>query len=261
MATPQNDLLYVYCAVRGRLTKASVAKLPPMPGGSAPRVIALTDDISLVAADVPADTYRGDAIEAHFEDLDWVGRCGAAHHAVSDQLATKHTVVPFRLFTLFSSETRATAALGRTAKRIDEALNRVKDRAEWVLRISKPDPAASGAATKRSGKTAAASGTAFLKSKAAAKQAATEVAARVRHDAAAVFDALDAVADESSQRSLEASMGLLLDAAFLVPVRQTATFKRELSREAAGLLRDGCRVSLTGPWPPYSFVSLETTRG
>jgi hypothetical protein len=80
----------------------------------------------------------------------------------------------------------------------------------------------------------------------------------VRHDAAAVFAALARLAAESSERPAVPGTGLLLDAAFLVPSRQIASFKRVLETEAKGLLRDGCRVSLTGPWPPYSFVSLDS---
>lgn len=280
-----NEHLYVYCAVRGRVPARSVAKLPALPGGSPPRVVPLSNGISLVVADVPAETYRGEAIEARLGDLDWVARCGASHHAVADQLSARHTVAPFRLFTLFSSEARAVAALGRRARRIDEALDRIKGRAEWVLRISKPDVSRAAesrrsvsgggapgppsrddrrTAAERRPKTAADTatpGTSFLAGKAAAKRAAAESAARVREDASAVFEALERVADQSDRRSIEPSTGLLLDAAFLVPARQTAAFKRALTRTAAGLLREGCRVSLTGPWPPYSFVALETARG
>jgi hypothetical protein len=239
-----------------------------MPDGSRPRVVSLTENVSLVVADVPADTYSKDAIEARLKDLDWVARCGAAHHAVADQLAPKHTVVPFRLFTLFSSEDRALSTLGRMARRIDEALERVKGRAEWVLRISRPDPAVMAEVVAQARPSAASqkaarplSGTSFLAAKAAAKQAAAEVALRVRSGAAAVLEALEAISDQSNQRPIEPATGLLLDAAFLVPARRAAEFKEALSREAAGLLRDGCRVSLTGPWPPYSFVDLETARG
>jgi hypothetical protein len=245
--------------VRGALNARTLAKLPALPDAAPPRAVALTDDISLVVADVAAGTYRAEAIEARLSDLDWVGRCGTAHHAVADALAAKHTIVPLRPFTLFSNETRAWETFAALAAQLEAALDQVSGKAEWVLRIGQPDPARvtarSGSGRKPMPPT---SGTSFLAQKAAAKRSASELAARVRRDAAGVFEALADVADQSNERPPVPGTGLLLDAAFLVPERQTASFKRVLEAEAKGLLGDGCRVSLTGPWPPYSFVSLDS---
>jgi hypothetical protein len=59
-----------------------------------------------------------------------------------------------------------------------------------------------------------------------------------------------------NRRPRDASAGLLVDAAFLVPARSSAAFKRQLSSLVTRLLAAGCGVSLTGPWPPYSFVDV-----
>src|SRR5688572_25010528 len=101
---------YVYAAVE----RASV-EMPAagMPEGLPPRLAAIDEHISLVVSDVPSSAYNADAIESRLSDLDWVSRAGAAHHAVVDHLAESgHTVIPFRLFTIFSSEAKAIAALG-----------------------------------------------------------------------------------------------------------------------------------------------------
>jgi len=238
----------------------ALGKLPPLPGGAAPRPLAVTEDISLIVADVPADLYRAETVEARLGDLDWVGRCGSAHHAVADALVTKHTVAPLRPFTLFSSEARAAETFRALSNELDAALRRVSGKAEWVLRIGKPDPSRLRSELKENTPSRPASGASFLAQKAAAKRSAADRAARVRQDAATVFEALANTADQSTERPPDPATGLLLDAAFLVPVSETLTFKRLLESTAAGLLRDGCRVSLTGPWPPYSFVSLNSGR-
>lgn len=251
-SSDRKEHLYVYCAVRGTPGARAIAKLPPVPGGGPPRVLPLTDTISLVVSSVPADIYRSGTLEARLTDLNWVARCGTAHHAVSDTVARKHTLVPFRLFTLFSSEARARSMLGRRAARIDDALDRVAGKAEWVLRIGMPERGTRS--TSGTSGTPGTSGTSFLAGKAAARQAAAETAKRVRADAARTYDTLADIATDATSRAIEPAMGLLLDAAFLVPARQVPSFKRALSRSAAGLLESGCHVSLTGPWPPYSFV-------
>jgi hypothetical protein len=47
---------------------------------------------------------------------------------------------------------------------------------------------------------------------------------------------------------------LLLDAAFLVPRARAATFKALAARESKALARQGYGLSISGPWPPYTFV-------
>jgi hypothetical protein len=231
-----------------------------MPGGAPPRVLPLNDNVSLIVADVPASVYAGGAIEARLSDLDWVSRCGTAHHAVADEIVQMHTVIPFRLFTLFSSDAKAVATLGRRAKTMDKALERVAGKTEWVLKISKPakgEVSPKLAEDSARAKADTSTGTSFLQKKAAAKHAAAEAAKRVLEDAARTYETLAAMASESTLRQVDSGAGLLLDASFLVPSRKVAAFKRTLSQAADGLLEAGCRVSFTGPWPPYSFVALE----
>ena len=46
----------------------------------------------------------------------------------------------------------------------------------------------------------------------------------------------------------------MLDAAFLVPRACAARFQAQASRESRSLAREGYRLALSGPWPPYSFM-------
>jgi hypothetical protein len=47
---------------------------------------------------------------------------------------------------------------------------------------------------------------------------------------------------------------LLLDAAFLVPRARAASFKALTARESRSLARQGYGLTVSGPWPPYTFV-------
>jgi hypothetical protein len=254
--------LYVYAVVERQPSAREMARLPSMPhGGNAPRVVTLDDDVSVIVADVPASTYAAAPLEARLGDLDWVAKCAAAHHSVADLLSDSHVVLPFRLFTIFSSEQKALMTLQRARPRIRKALVRVKGRKEWVLRIGLPAEARRDAElAKVGGPARSTSGTEFLRSKAAARKQAADRAARVKKDAVAVVETLRELADESTMRRVEPGTNLLIDAAFLVDTRKTTRFQQALKRAAAGLLRDGCPVSLTGPWPPYSFASLDPKR-
>ena len=184
-------LVYVYCAVEKPVAPRLLAALPAMPDGGAPRAVDLNKDVALIVADVDAAKYHSTAIEAGLSDLDWVSRCGAAHHAVADALVPKHTVVPFRMFTLFESEASARKTLSAATRGITRALARVRDKSEWVLRIGVPDPGRASGEGAQPTTASATSGTSFLAQKAAAKRTASERATRVRHEAQEVFESVE----------------------------------------------------------------------
>lgn len=253
----------MYAAVGGHPSRRALSALPSLPDGSSPRLVPLDDTISLVVADVPADIYSPEALEQRLTDPDWVSRCGAAHHAVSEALAKTVPVIPLRFLTLFSTEAKAVSAMKRSKAKLVKTIERVRGREEWVLRIGRPDPrraAADPRATRASGSKGQ-SGSAFLRAKADARKLETERAHRVATDAMTVFETLREVADEATTRPVEPGLNLLVDAALLVKKRNGATLRRTLAAAAAGLLAEGCPVSLTGPWPPYSFAALGGKHG
>jgi hypothetical protein len=249
-----SEHLYVYCAVEG-----IPSALPDigMPEGRPPRALRLCDTVSLIVSDVSSAIYNTEALEPKLSDLDWVASAGAAHHAVVDALAEDaHVVLPFRLFTLFSNEARALTTFNQTKAAMNRAFDRVRGRQEWVLRIGKPDPAL--APTAPASDTTPATGTGFLRAKADARRETMARAERVRQDATASFEALAQLADAATSRPVDPGGSLLCDAAFLVRPARVDALRDVLTRTAERLLHDGCPVSLTGPWPPYSFASMDT---
>lgn len=258
--TTAKAYVYAYAAVAGRPSARLLARLPAMPEAAPPRGIHLTDDLTLVVCDVPSGTYSPQSVEPRLADLEWVSQCGAAHHAVTEALSDAHAVMPFRLFTIFSSEAKARATVRKKARRIAAAMERVKGHREWVLRIGRPDPARARVppvARRQPDSSRPATGTAFLQAKAEERRDARSRAARVKADLATVFEMMREAATAADARPIEAGTTLILDAAFLVSTRKAAAFQKTLTRVAKPLLDVGCPVSLTGPWPPYSFASLD----
>jgi hypothetical protein len=73
-----------------------------------------------------------------------------------------------------------------------------------------------------------------------------------------LYDRLAKLGDAATRRPVveEPAGGgpLLLDAAFLVPEQRRSRFKTTLGREAQRLQEQGYGLTVSGPWPPYSFV-------
>ena len=249
--------VYLFAAVAGQPSRRLLGRLPALPEGGNARLVALNKGVSLVVSDVPAATYRPDVLEPRLADGEWVATSGAAHHAAAEALSRSHAVLPFRIFTIFSSDARMLSTLNRSQPRITRALAALTGRDEWVLRIGPPDPSALASPTDQASTHArAVSGTGFLQRKAAATRERSKRVAQVRSDAATIYTALEPLAERALVREIPSGLALLLDAAFLIERRRMPSFRRTLARVAQPLLDAGCKVSLTGPWPAYSFAAI-----
>ena len=263
---------YVYCLVAASRRPSSARAPAGLPGLGRPRVIDLTSfhtaqrNLSawLVVADAPLDRYGADAINRGLSDLDWVSRAAVAHEAVIESFIQASAVLPMKLFTIFANDERAREHMRDDSRRIDALIRRVANHQEWGLRVmldraGRPGAAAGARARSRSKKgTTSGSGQSFLLRKIAERDASAELAQHAQDTVADLYDRLSDQAGQAKRRSaseLPVQGGpLLLDAAFLVPVSKSARFRTMVGREARTLGRHGYRVTLSGPWPPYTFV-------
>jgi hypothetical protein len=250
---------YVYCLIAGQLPKSRSAPkgLPEM---SAPRNLALGDELSLVVSDAPLARYGREPLEQGLKDLEWVSRCALAHEAVVEHAGKTGAVLPLKLFTLFHDDARALAHFGRRKAKLAKLLQKVAGCQEYGVRIALDERAARHAATKvASGDDEGApSGASYLMRKKRVQEATRDVGAKALAEAERAFEALAKKAFDASQRPPAAAVSaggrLLLDAAYLVRKKQLPGFQREVAKVSSALEPAGLRVTLTGPWPPYNFI-------
>lgn len=248
---------YVYCVAAGRAAPRLARAPQGLPDMERPRALRVSAGLWLVVANAPLSRYGRAPIEAGLRDLDWVSRCAVAHEAVVEHVArTGATVVPTKMFTLFADDARAVAHVARIKKKLDGLIRRVSGRQEWGLRVTLDERRALARAgdDRNGGPT---SGTAFLLRKKAEKDAARRLATRARAEADRLFDHLAGHADGARRRTPTADTPgrLLLEATFLVPATRARAFRAEAARRKRALAPDGYDLSLSGPWPPYSFVT------
>jgi Gas vesicle synthesis protein GvpL/GvpF len=212
----------------------------------------------LVVADAPLDRYGEEAINRGLSDLDWVSRAAVAHEGVIESFIAAPAVLPMKLFTIFASDERARDHIRRQSARIDSLIRRVANHQEWGLRVVLDRVTAAKTAPPDTEAKSATTGRSFLIRKKAARDQSAELARHAQETVADLFDRLSEQAAKSKRRAaseLPAQGGpLLLDAAFLVPARKAARFRTIVGREAQALGRQGYLLTLSGPWPPYTFV-------
>ncbi len=253
---------YVYCVVAGK-TRPRVPRVTRrLVGLGAVRVLDVERGLFLIVADAPLDRYGEAAISRGLADLDWVSRAAVAHESVVESFIRETAVLPMKLFTIFSSDARAIDYIHANHARIAPVIKRVANHDEWGVRVvldrSLQERARTAPRVAAGSRAAVNAGAAYLSAKKAQRDAAAELADRARETVATLYDRLDArsrLAKRRAASELPVEGGpLLLDAAFLVPRGRAAAFRSLVTREARTLARQGYGVTVTGPWPPYSFV-------
>lgn len=250
---------YLYCLVRSAKEPSLRAAPPGLPGAGRPRAIDAGRGLWLVAADAPLARYGERPIEEGLQDLAWVSSVAVPHEAVVEHLAKNGTVVPMKLFTLFRSDERALEHVAQQRKRIDRLVERIEGREEWGLRVLLDEVGALRAArAEAQAVSGGAPGAAFLLRKKKENDAAREVIEHARDRADALFELLAGKADDARRRPPppgEVGKRVMLDAAFLLPRRKAKAFQGTVRAEAKKLSDRHYQLTLTGPWPAYTFVT------
>jgi hypothetical protein len=247
---------YVYCVIANRTAPAVRRGLKRLPHAGPVRAVAVDRGLWLIVSGVPLGQYGEAPLAARLSDLDWVSRVAVAHERVVESFAIATAVLPMKLFTIFSSDDRAIAHIEGVRSSVDALIARVARHDEWGVRVLfSPEQGARSGTAKKDTPT----GIGYLRRKKAQRDQSVERTERASGVVAALYDGLAQRASHARRRTsseLPAAGGaLLLDAALLVPRARAAQFRSAVAREARALADLGYRVSLTGPWPPYSFLN------
>lgn len=217
------------------------------------------DETVLVVSPVPAQDFQEDALKGHLEDLEWLEAVARAHNRVIDALATRTTVLPLRLATVYLDDTRARDVLDGECAAFAERLAQLAEHVEWGVKIY-VDPSQGPAAPAPAPDADLTPGRAYLRSRKeqrsvrdSAYRAAEQAAERV--EAAGRAHAAGRARHRVQQGPLADGVGgNVVNDAYLVPRDRTEEFRSEVEHAADGL--QGVRVEVTGPWAPYSFATL-----
>jgi hypothetical protein len=245
---------YVYGLLE-RKTRPAVERAPAgLPGVGPLRALPVSEGLWLLAAPAPLARYGERPIERGLRDLDWVSACALGHERVAEHFLDQGTLLPMKLFTLFTSEEAALAQSRGDSRRVARLRDKLRGRVEWGIRMRRrEEPRAAGpAAQPRSGRE-------FLQRKARERELARGERPGDRARADATLKSLRGLSAAAVRKELPAEAGrLLLDAVLLVDRAKTPALRRAVAQLARSHAREGVELVLTGPWPPYHF--LETRR-
>ena len=261
---------YVFCVVQATRAPSLQGAPPSLPGAGPIRLLAIDRGLSTptrlprwgprlwaVVCDAPLSHFSSDRIEGHLQDLEQISKFALAHASAIEFFFRRAPVVPLKLFTLFSSDERAVSDLRRRRDKLKRLLKQVQGREEWGVRVTiAPAPPASRAGS------SVASGREYLETKKHQRDRKRTVPREASKTASSLFHALGKLASSVSRQAFPpAPKGrpLVAGASFLVPVGRRAAWRKRVAQASAALTKSGSQLDLTGPWPPYHFVT-ETRR-
>lgn len=258
--------VWVY-AVAERVDPVCLAQLAGV-GGCPVRALSASG-LTAVVSDVPLAEFDESALRRNLEDLAWLEATARGHHQVIEAVAEHGLVIPMRLATVYHNDAGTAAMLAERDADFRAALDRTRARKEWGVKAyavraetsgQAPAPASQGAAAA----SPAGAGTAYLQRRRDQLSAQKNVRGEAMASAQTIHDTLSRLAAEARLHPPQAPQlsgskeAMVLNAAYLLDDKRADNFTAAVDTLAEQ--HPGVRLELTGPWPPYSFASLEEER-
>ena len=211
---------------------------------------------------VPAGEFGEEALHESLNDLAWLERVARAHETVLERAGEERTIVPLRLCTIFAAVANVERMLEADRPTLTAALERLQGRQEWAVKLlvdpemleaacsaddadddhelgrGLPARAQGGAGASR-GRGPAGSGT-----RGERPCPASGLGRRRGRESAAESRAVRARRRDAAQRRIPRG-----DAPEPDELRALATELQERHEDV------GARIEVTGPLPPFNFVS------
>ncbi|MGH3506827.1 MAG: GvpL/GvpF family gas vesicle protein [Nocardioidaceae bacterium] len=250
--------LYVYAVARD-LSEADLDQVTGL--GSVPLRIVTHRGLDAVVSEVGLDEFGDDALRRNLEDLQWLERVARSHDAVTRGVSSAAASAPLRLATICLSTERVQALLDEWHDALVSALDRVQGRDEWSVKLLVTRGANHGSTVSSGAGTDERPGAAYLQRRRTAAEDKARAAAEAEALAEDVHAQLSGSVVASRRLALQDARlsglqgTMVLNGAYLVDRDRTSAFTDLTGRLAAA--HPSLQVEVQGPWPPYSFATLE----
>jgi hypothetical protein len=254
---------YLYCLTPGGCgIPASVMGVD----GQHPVSVRACGEMGAVFSEVEWGEFCGEAAEAHLQDLAWLGPRVCRHEAVIEEVMRQAPVLPARFATLFTSVNSLEQTVLEHREAIAGFFAQLGDQREWAVkgllhRAGAPARRGSpGPPAPEPSALATAPGARYFQEKRIQAQWERDFNVRLKEFCRRAAAALGAQAGGFRERKVVVSVAADTDAevvwnwAFLLSPAALEEFRVRLDRFNGGEAFPGLMLTLTGPWPPYSFA-------
>ncbi|MEM0982458.1 MAG: GvpL/GvpF family gas vesicle protein [Planctomycetota bacterium] len=210
------------------------------------------NDLAAICTTIDPAGMTGDRGERNLGDISWLTPRVVRHDEILAAATDLGPVMPVAFGSVFSSPESVTERLTRNADAITRFLDKIDAAAEFALTLAATPEAVRAA---EQPKRTAASGADYLRSKLKRDEPQRSPLADATSTIAATLRplALDAVARKIVRAETDEGHMMLANWAFLVADDGREAFENAIADEQATRRNHGLLLTLTGPWPAYSF--------
>lgn len=262
----ETDLLYLFAVLEPDTEAHRLLERGAVPGMTpeAPCVPLLEAGLVAAVCRVPPESFAEEPLNGLLRDLTAVAPYALRHEtAVRTLMAAAPALVPVAFGAVYQGAAGVRALLRARADAFRRALDRVREREEWTVKVFRDQAALLRAAEEESEEaralaaalSTATPGRAYLlrrQRERVVAAAAERLATRLADECLRRLAVLSAAVRQEAAR--EPGTDLVLKASFLVARQAAARFTAEAERLRAEGAARGLQVVASGPWAPYSFA-------
>lgn len=255
---------WAYCVVAAEQASELVVGLRGVEPGS-PVEAVREGDLAVLVSEVPVSEYGDEQLRGHLEDIAWLERTARAHEAVQEAVLSHEALVPLRLCTIYRDAERVREALRQNSEVFSRNLTALAGAKEWGVKVfldpSRAVPDSPDGSRQTESSSRGQSGTAYLAGRQREREHAAQTDELAEQCVEEVRRAVGALSigervnpvqpPEAHGRNAE----MIYNGANLVADGRAAELRAAVSALQSSWEGRGLLVELTGPWPPYNFVS------
>ena len=259
-----NDLIYVYCIsdkplVPGQVTVTTGLKAVPF------------SNLYIIVKDVPYSEFSEENLKRNLSEIHWLESMAVEHVNVINGIMRHSTVVPFKFGTIFNNEENLLKFFTDYSDSIEENFIHLRGREEWAVKIycdrrklsEQIDDLSVDAAKMEEQIMASSPGKAYLLKRKKTEFVNSEMDRLINDYGQSYFDSFKNLSVSSRLNNIlpvevtGRADSMILNAAFLVNKEQVFGLRSTISSLIKKDGHSGFSIEATGPWPPFSFVTVK----
>ena len=234
-------------------------------------------DLEAVVSRVSLEEFASEEIQRKAqEDLNWIKEKAVIHEKVVEEAMRKNgkilNLIPMRFGTIFQDKVRLEETLKKDYSRVEEALERIRGKQEWSVKLYLGDREKFKQMIKKNNETivekereiaSLPEGMAFFMEEELKEIISKELEKELNNIIEDLFESLKKQAVVSvKSKILEKELTgrqepMVLNSAYLIPEENVEDFKKEAKVLNQQMEAKGFFLEYSGPWPAYNFVPLE----
>jgi hypothetical protein len=259
-----NNLIYLFC----------ITNTPPPPKNeleSQGLVSLVFDEFYVIVKYVSDDEFSEENLKKNISDIKWLELNALEHVRVISQIMDHNTAIPFKFGTIYNSEEGLRKFVSDYSDSISENIQYIYEKEEWSLKIfcdrkalgEKIDELSTEASELEKQIMASSPGKAFLLKRKKTDLVENEMDRLCKSYGQLYYDEFRELSEATGLNNLlpkeytgrEDTM--ILNATFLVNKTKVKDFRSTVERLKEKDLSSGFFIETTGPWPPFSFISIK----